>query len=377
MSKSLADELMERRSTLIHQAQAIAQRGVDANRDLTEGEQREFDGLISDADKLHKRAKEIHEGEQKPHEFAESFRSVTGNYPGQHRAGGLPSLLVSSDNIAKHSEALREGRVFGAVEESRALVQVNGAATNSLGGPQAWGQVGAREPMHLIRFAGIPVQTLTGVAAVMPTFTLPTSTAGVNESTAHGEYDSVVDLPLSALRYGRWTSVSAAASAFDSLSGISNAHAIGIAKDLDAKAVGDIQTAAGTAVAFDADIAGNVRETLLTVSAAVLAPVEELVIFGTPSDVALLQDVAPANGSDAGSVTTRFAGARLYATAAATAGQVTVFNPMSFLVFVSQLQSASTIDPKDGSNSFGSWLHSTGVGQGLTGSAKAVDTVST
>lgn len=377
MSKSLATELMERRGALITQAQAIAQRGVDAKRDLTEAEQSEFDGLISDAGKLHERAKAIHEGEQKPHELAESFRSVTGAYPGQPSPAGCPSLLVSRDNITKHAEALREGRVFGAVEESRALVQVNPSASNALGGPQAWAQVGPREPMHLIRFAGIPVQTLTGVAAVMPTFTLPTSAAGVNESTAHGEYDSVVDLPLSALRYGRWTAVSAAAAQFDSLSGIANLHSVGIAKDLDKKVVGDIQTAAGTPVTFAADIAGNVRKSLLTVAANVLASPEDLVIFGTPSDIALLGDTTPANGPDVGSVTERFNGARLYATGDATAGQVTIFAPSAFLVFMSQLQSASTIDPKDGSNSFGSWLHSTGAGQGLTGSAQAVDTVST
>lgn len=374
--KSLATELMERRSVLINEARAIAQRGVDAKRDLTETEQSDFDQRIADANALEARAKQIHDGEQRAHELDESFRNVTGAYPGQPSASGCPSLLVSRDNIAKHAEALREGRVFGAVEEGRALVQVNPSAANALGGPQAWAQIGPREPMHLIRFAGIPVQTLTGVSAVMPAYTLPASAAGVNESTAHGEYDSVVDVPLSALRYGRWTSVSAAASQFDSLSGIANLHSVGIAKDLDKKVVGDIQTAAGTPVTYVADIAGNVRKSLLTVSAAVLVPVDQLVIFGTPGDIALLGDTTPANGPDVGSVTERFNGARLYATNEATAGQVTVFAPNAFLVFMSQLQSASTIDPKDGSNSFGSWLHSTGVGQGLTGSAQAVDTVS-
>ena len=89
-SKSLADELMERRGAIINQAQAIAQRGVDANRDLTEAEQSEFDSLISDAEKIHQRAKEIHEGEQKAHELEESFRSVTGAYPGQPNASLCP-----------------------------------------------------------------------------------------------------------------------------------------------------------------------------------------------------------------------------------------------------------------------------------------------
>lgn len=375
MSKSLANELMERRGALITQARAIAQRGVDANRDLTATEQREFDGLISDAEKLHTRAKEIHEGERKPHELAESFRSVTGNYPGQPSASLCPSLIVSPENVRKHAEAMAEGRSFGAIEE-RATVQVNPASSNALGGPEAWAQTAAREPMHLIRFAGIPVQVLTGVSATMPTFTLPTGAAGVNETTAHGEYDTVVDTPLSGLRYGRWTKVSAAVNQLVPVSGLSNLHAVAIAKDLDKLAVGNIETAAGTPVAYKADIAGNVREALLTVSATTLVEVEKLVILGTPAAVSILQDVSPANGPDAGSVTTRFAGARLYPSIAGTAGQVTVFDPQAFLVFMSQLQSASQIEPSDGSNSFGSWLHSTGVGQGLTGSARAVDVVS-
>lgn len=375
MPKSLADELMERRTAVINEARAIAQTGVAENRDLTTDEQGAFEALIHQADSLEKRAKAIHEGEQKAHELEESFRSVTGGEPWSANADACPSLLVSPENIVKHADAIQEGRSFGAVEE-RATIQVNPAAANALGGAQAWAQTQAREPIHLIRAAGIPVQTLTGVAATMPAFTLPTAAAGVNETTAHGEYDSVVDVPLTAARYGRWSAVSAAVSVFTSISGINNMHAIGIAKDLDKLAVGNVETAAGTPSAYSADIAGHTREALLSVAANVLADVEDLFIIGRPAAVALLGDVTPANGNDAGSVVSRFGGARLYATAAAAAGQLTVFHPQSFLVFQSKLQSASTIDPKDGSNTWGSWLHSTPVGQGLAGSALALDVTS-
>lgn len=375
MSKSLADELMERRAALINEARAIAQTGVDARRGLTEAEQSTFDGLISQAQSLEQRAKEIRDGEQKAHELEESFRSVTGHLPWQANTGGCPSLLVSGDNLRKHAEAMRQGQSFGAFEEARATIQVNPAASNALGGAQAWAQTPTLEPMHLIRFAGIPVAALIGVSATMPTYTLPTAAAGVNETTAHGEYDTVVDTPLTAVRHGRWSKVSAAAHAFDPLAGIANMHAIGIARNLDLASVGNIETAAGTPVAFNADIAGNVRQAINTVAATVYADVGDLVLFGTPANIALLQDISPTTGPDVGSVTTRFAGARLYPTLAATAGQVTVFSPRGFLAFMSMLQSASQIDPTDGSNSFGSWLHSTGVGQGLVGSAKAVDVV--
>ncbi|WP_229479984.1 hypothetical protein, partial [Mycolicibacterium mageritense] len=301
-SKSLADELMERRGAIINQAQAIAQRGVDANRDLTEAEQSEFDSLISDAEKIHQRAKEIHEGEQKAHELEESFRSVTGAYPGQPNASLCPSLIVSPANVEKHLQAMKEGRSFGAIEQ-RSMVQVNPAAANALGGPEAWGQTGPREPMHLIRFSGIRVQTLTGVAATMAQYTLPAAAPGVNETSQHGEYDSVVDVPLTAVRYGRWSAVSAAVKAFDPLSGLVNAHSIGIGKDLDKLAVGNIETAAGTPAVYAADIAGNVRNTVLSVAANVLGDPTELVIVGQPAAIALLGDIQPANGGDIASVT--------------------------------------------------------------------------
>ncbi|MCV7191487.1 hypothetical protein [Mycolicibacterium brumae] len=358
---------MARRAGIIAQAQAIAQRGVDANRDLTAAEQTEFDGLIADAEKIHERAKAIHEGELRARERP----GPAG--PGQ--LTGCPSLLVSPDNIRRHVEALRAGETFS-VTETRGMVQVNGAATSSIGGATAWGQLAAREPNHLIRFAGIPVDALTGVQAVMPTFTLPSAAVGVAESAAHTEFDGVVDLPLTALRYGRWTQVSAAASEFTSLSGIVNAHAIAIARDIDKKAVADIEAAiTGSPIAYNADVAGNVRQTILAVAANTMRDVSELVLVGTVAAIAKLQDVAPANGPDAGSITTRFAGARLYPATTATAGRITVFDPQSFMAFASPVGSATAIDPKDGSASFGSWLHHTAIGQGLTGSALAVTVV--
>lgn len=373
MSKSLATELTERRAALIKQATDIARKGVNENRELTASEQATFDEHIAEAEAIQERAKQIHDGERAAGELNESFRNVTGAYPGQPTSNSCPSLLVSADNIAKHVEAMNEGRSFGAMEEQRALIQINPAAATGMGGASAYGQTGTREPRHLILVAGIPVQALNGVSATMAKYTLPAAAAGVNETTAHGEYDAVTDVPLTAVRYGRWSAASAAVRSFNPLVNLVNAHAIGIAKDLDKLAAGNIETAAGTPAAYAADIPGNVRNTVLSVAANVLGDPTELVIFGQPSAIALLGDTTPANGQDIGTVANRFNGALLYPTAEAAAGQLTVFHPASFLVFQSKLQSASTIDPKDGSNAFGSWLHSTPVGQGLAGSALAVD----
>jgi HK97 family phage major capsid protein len=75
---SIADQLMERRATLIVQAQEVAQRGVLEGRDLTVEEQTSFDKMIGEAESIHERAKAIHEGEQRSHDLENSYRKVTG-----------------------------------------------------------------------------------------------------------------------------------------------------------------------------------------------------------------------------------------------------------------------------------------------------------
>jgi HK97 family phage major capsid protein len=84
MTKSIADQLMERRAALIHQAQEIAQRGVAEGRDLTVEEQTAFDQAISEAGTLLERAKAIKDGEDRAHDLENSFRNVTGREPDTH-----------------------------------------------------------------------------------------------------------------------------------------------------------------------------------------------------------------------------------------------------------------------------------------------------
>jgi hypothetical protein len=168
--------------------------------------------------------------------------------------------------------------------------------------------------------------------------------------------------------------VSALADAVDDLRGINQMHAWGIARDLDLLAVTAVQTAASTPAALGDDLEQQVRQAILAVAAATNSDESQLVIVGTPADLSLLTGTTPANANDLGSTPVRFNGAKLHPSTAATAEQVTVFAPGSFRVFQTRLQSASLIDPTDGSNKFGSWLHSTGVAQQIVGSAAAVAT---
>ncbi|BBZ03605.1 hypothetical protein MCHIJ_30420 [Mycolicibacterium chitae] len=379
------EELRGRLETVTARIQTRVDRAQTEDRDLST---RESDLTRQDMDELRaiRDAYEVRDAERTERERVETESRTRaaqiGSAIDEHRAGSrqaftngaAPSLLVSADNLHRHAAAMAAGQTYGAVE-TRATVQVNPAAGSSTGSPAAWAQTGPRDPRHLIGYAGIPVQQLTGDKAVLAQYTLPSGASGVDEVTPHGEYDDVVDVPLTAVRYGRWSKVSAAVDQFVTLEGLSNAHAVGIARDLDLSAVSAIESAAASALAFETDVAGHMRYAANTVAANVYAQVEDLVIVGTPADIAVLQAVHPANGPDAGSVTARFAGARLYPSQAATAGLLTVFAPAAFAVFMSPLQSASQIDPTDGSNRFGSWLHATPVGQGLVGGAVSIATV--
>jgi HK97 family phage major capsid protein len=106
MAKSLANELMERRATLIKQAQEIAQSGVAEDRDLTIEEQTSFDQRIAEANKLHERATAIHNGEKAAGELEESFRSVTG------RETGGPSNSGHDSDFTSWARSARVGDKF-------------------------------------------------------------------------------------------------------------------------------------------------------------------------------------------------------------------------------------------------------------------------
>lgn len=292
-----------------------------------------------------------------------------------HRRGvenrSRPTLLVSAANIEQHAAALASGRTFGAVEFGAVETRARVTAGGDLGSAGAWHPGAPNEPRHLIQFAGIPVSELTGRTAQVPQYTGPTPAAGVDESADHGEYDSVAPVNLTALRYGRWSEVSALANVVDDLHGLNRMHAWAVARDLDALAVSAVEDAASS-LGVSVDIEEAVRQAILTVAANTYSDETQLVVFGTPADLAELTGTTPANAADLGSHAVRFAGAAVYPTTAASADVLTVFAPGGFRVFQAPLQSASLIDPTDGSHKFGSWLHSTGLAEQIAGSAVMV-----
>lgn len=111
---SIADQLMERRASLINQAQELAKKGVTEGRDLSVEEQTAFDQMIAEAETLHTRASAIHEGEQRGKELEESFRKGGagsdreperrdgdfGKWARESRAGDSYDLAIESRDMS-------------------------------------------------------------------------------------------------------------------------------------------------------------------------------------------------------------------------------------------------------------------------------------
>lgn len=368
----LAD-LEQRASEAAVAAQQLIDTARFDARDLTADEARVLSRHKADLESL-RAAIALVEERQRDEQVADRTRLLAH---GIETRGGYapraPALLVSEAELRKHAEALREGRTYSCVETRAAVYTVGGS--HPVGSPGDWAGPALADPRHVIGYAGLPVQPLTGTRPQAAVVTLPEAASGVTEANPHPEYDAVNSVAPTVLRYGRWSRVSAAVNEFDSLQPLNTGHAIGIARDLDAMAVAALETAAGAPAAYVEDVAGAVRLALATVAANTYGQVETFTIAGNPAALALLQDVSPTSGADAGSVVSVFAGAKLYPTHEATDGVLTVFNPSAFLVFMGGLQSATYLDPKDGSSTFGSWLHASDVVAVVGGGAAAVTTV--
>jgi hypothetical protein len=383
-------ELRSHRDQLMKRARELASSGELAGDDLKafESLEAEISAVQDRTEKLERLTRAAQNpGAVTPGDGTMVFDEATGQWayrqsrPPETRTtpqdqGGLGArghspLLVSDEHLRGHVQAIRDGSTFGAVEE-RTLVTV---ATDT-GSPGAWGSGQIKEPVTLRRFADIPVGPLTGATAQMPSLTLPAGSAGVAESTAHGEFNATDVVNLSTLRYGRWSEVTSFVASFTDLQALNGAQAVGIARDLNLVDLTAIQTAAGTVVAFDSpNLDRNIRQAILKVAAAVVGDPEEVVLFGTSAALGVITGYAPASGGDRGSVSTRVYGARVYVTEAALAGNIYMFHPRGFKVFAGGLGSASVLDATNGSYKFGTWLHSTAPGLFIVGSAAGVDVV--
>ncbi len=368
MMKSLATELMERRAALIHEARAIAQTGVAENRDLTADEQGTFDGLITQADALQKRAKEISDGEKAAHALDESFRSVTGVDP---RTGRRPHLLAVPDSAVRELHAATiERRTYSwqaGAEERAALV------TSTYGTTTGWHGFGADGPLLLHDIGGAAIEQLVGLKLSYPTFTLPTASASVAETVTVGEYATSTAGTLTAARFGRWTDISAEAS-LNGTNSILRMHSMAIARDLNAACVDVLETAASTPVTYATSAEFMVKRSIAVICDRTACDPSALVLVVNPTDAPAFTETTPTNGADIASTVERFSGARIFASTAMTAGIAMVANLGLGLVYGSAqpIRVETHLDVKTGVSTLATSVIG-GYGVGIPEAVQAVD----
>jgi hypothetical protein len=365
---SVVDQLRDRRAGLIEKATAVAQKGVVFNRDLSQNEQTEFDGLIAEVEQIAERIKAIEAGEARAGEAVSTFQQLSGS-SGQ---GVDPTSRydVSDADLRSHWEAISQGGTRATRSEFRAMV----TASAGMGSETNWDSKAADQATSLRQFAGIASRPLTGLSGIHPSVTLPAgSGTGAAETAQHTEFTTVTPNTLTASRYGAWTNASAAVRTFDDLSAVAAAHRIHIARSLTLADVGTIDTVASTATVYAAGtFEATLRATVLTVAATANVDVSSVVVYGTPASLSVATSFAPTNGEDRGSVVQRLYGARIFPILGAVAAKLTFFAPSAFIVFETGVSAATTIDPRDGSSTFGSWVHSTAAGPAVAGAAKAI-----
>jgi len=220
MAKSISDQLMERRATLITQAQDVAQRGVSEDRDLTVEEQTSFDQMIAEAGKLHERAKAIHEGEERAGDLEKSFRKVTGRdpeEPGAHQEGRFGTWAREArvgDHFDVASTYGAERRAIASRgAETRAMSASGGVAADSVYS-QLWQYAVAGS--QLLQSGVDVINTTDGNTLPLPVVTAHATTGTANAAlpvaiSANGAITAndatITTVNLSVSKYGYLTLV--------------------------------------------------------------------------------------------------------------------------------------------------------------------------
>jgi HK97 family phage major capsid protein len=207
---SVADQLMERRVALVKEMQALAQKGVDEDRDLTAEEEQKFASMNAEVDKLQERAEAILDGETRAKDLEESFRKVTGREPEDRGEGESDFAKWARDETRGALDIPAVRGVLGrlaAGEESRDMSGTGGLGKSSVYG-QLWEYaIAASELLS----AGITLfDTADGNTIPMPRVTAHAAT----DNTALNPHDPIVEsdstigtVDLSVAKYGYITDV--------------------------------------------------------------------------------------------------------------------------------------------------------------------------
>lgn len=251
--------------------------------------------------------------------------------PDDRPSNPLAYTPAALDQIQAMIEQVRQGegitrrRVSHAAQRSEVLDAA--LTTGTYGAPRGWGRNVLSGPRILHVVASVPTQPLDAVLAQFPQLTLPTAQAAVAEGASLAEFATSAVGNVTLGRFGRFTDLTAETLVGASADAILGMHSLGIALDLDGVLIAAVQTAAGAAVAFNADVPAQIRKAIAKVIANTAAEdPADLVILAHPNDVHLLQDVAPTGGQTIAEAFQRFSGVLVYPSNSVTAGFMTVAN---------------------------------------------------
>lgn len=374
----LVAQLTERRRVLLAEGKSLADVAAFANRAFTEAEEKRYHQVIDEIDAIDKRTAEIDGEQQRAADTEAQFAAIRGTpapkYPPALGDNGNPLHVTSQALDALQSAIVsRTAGLFVAGDEEQRAALV----TTTFGAPRAWGSNVLSGPRLLHVAARVPLQRVDAVLAQLPTLTLPTAQGSVGENVSLAEYAASVAGSVNLARFGRWTDLSRESLVGTDAGAIVGAHTVGVALDLDLALITLVNTAAGAAVAFTADVPAAIRKAIALVTSNTAAGgAEDLVVLAHPDNTALLEDVTPVGGRTIAEGFNRFSGALVYPSTAVPTGFMLVANLIAGVRYFQArgLQMETDVAIKTGTFTVASSVIG-GYGNALAGYVSKVDVV--
>jgi hypothetical protein len=244
------------------------------------------------------------------------------------RSGGTSEARTTRNPLEVTPEMLNgvqhamENRITGRFDaENRAAL-----TTTTYGAPREWAGNLLSAPRTLWEAAGIPRQSAGAMFAQFPKLTLPAVDPGVAEGATVVEFAASTGGTVTLKRYGRFTDFTRESLVGADAGAVVAARRTPIARDLDSALITLVNTDAGSAVAFTADVPAAIRKAIATVTDNTAAADGQIVVCAHPNDVSLLQAVTSTGRKTIAEEFVRFAGALVYASSAVPTGFMLVAN---------------------------------------------------
>jgi hypothetical protein len=291
---------------------------AEGDRELSASEQRRYNKLDAEREALEDR---LSRGATMERELRKVPRSDAQTSPDVRGNSSLSPLALTNDmlNGVQHALETRTPGEFNA--EYRAAL-----TTTTYGAPREWGSNMLSGPRTLWEAAGVPRTVATATFAQFPKLTLPAFDPGVAEGVTLVEFAASTGGTVTLKRYGRFTDFTRESLVGADAGAVVAAHNTAIARDLDSVLIGLVNTDAGSAVAFTADVPAAIRKSIATVTDNTAAADGQIVVMAHPDNVALLQAVTSTGGKTIGEEFVRFAGSLVYASSAVPTGFMLVGN---------------------------------------------------